>query len=128
VLIALVAASPVVLVVALFGDKVSALMAGAAFAAAAPVMVWLTISRALQLAGPPISAALTALGRPGLSVSANLTSGLGLMVILPWMLQWGGLTGAGLHALIQAVVGVVLLVAFAWRETTLRPTAGEARA
>ncbi|MBW8812603.1 MAG: lipopolysaccharide biosynthesis protein [Caulobacterales bacterium] len=128
VLIALAAASPIVLGVALFGERVSVLMAGAAFAGAAPVMLWLTVARALQLAGPPISAALTALGRPGLSVTANLTSGLGLMVILPWMLHWRGLDGAGLHALIQSVVGIVLLVIFAWRETTVRPGAHEARA
>lgn len=120
VVIALAAASPIVLGVALFGERGSVLMAGQAFAAAAPVMLWLTLARAVQLAAPPISAALTALGRPGLSVTANLTSGLGLMVLLPPMLHWGGLHGAGLHALLQASVGVVMLVAFAWRETGVR--------
>jgi O-antigen/teichoic acid export membrane protein len=121
VLIALAAASPVVLVVGLFGDRVSVLMAGAAFAAAAPVMVWLTVARAIQLAGPPISAALTALGRPGLSVGANLVSGVGLMLVLPPLLSWNGLTGAGLHSLIQALVAVGLLAFSVWQETAAAP-------
>jgi O-antigen/teichoic acid export membrane protein len=126
VAIALLAAAPVCVVIALFGRSVAVLMAGAAFAGAATLMLWLALARAVQLAGPPISAALTALGRPGLSVTANLVSGLGLLLILPPMLYWQGLAGAGLYALVQAVAGVGLL-AICWREAQpLRPLAAEA--
>jgi O-antigen/teichoic acid export membrane protein len=119
--VALLAAAPVCLVIALFGRQVAVLMAGKAFAGAAAIMLWLAIGRAVRMAGPPISAALTALGRPGLSVSANLVSGGALLVILPPMLVWRGLTGAGLHALIQALAGVGLLVFYLWRETRGAP-------
>ncbi|WP_293904384.1 lipopolysaccharide biosynthesis protein [Phenylobacterium sp.] len=115
--IAFLAATPVCLVIGLFGTRLAVLMAGSAFAAAGTVMLWLTLAKALQLAGPPISAALTALGRPGLSVKANLISGLGLLVLLPPLLAWRGLEGAGLHAVLQAGIGIALLAIAVWRET-----------
>ena len=89
-------------------------------------MLWLALGRTVQLAGPPMTAALTALGRPGLSAGANFVSGLGLLLVLPPMLEWLGLAGAGLHAVIQAIVGVGLLTLCAWTETGAerRVTAG----
>ena len=115
--IALFAAAPVCLTVALFGRQLATAMAGQAFAEAGVVMLWLMAARAILLAGPPLSAALTALGRPGLSVTANLISGPGLILLLPALVAWGGLVGAGLHAVLQAIVGVAILAACAWRET-----------
>ena len=117
VAIALLAAGPVCLMIGFFGQQVSVLVAGPAFAAAGSIMVWLALARTVQLAAPPITAALTALGRPGLSMQANLVAGLGLIGLLPPLLAWRGLEGAGLHALLQAVVGVGLLATNAWRET-----------
>lgn len=113
--IALLAAAPVCLAILFFGRDIAVLLAGKAFAGAGPIMLWLTLSRGLQMAAPPFSAALTAVGRPGLSVWANLLSGFGLLLILPPMLDGFGLMGAGLHAVIQAVVGVGVL-ALLWRE------------
>jgi O-antigen/teichoic acid export membrane protein len=115
--IALFAAAPVCLAVALFGRPLASAMAGRAFAEAGVVMLWLMAARAILLAGPPLSAALTALGRPGLSVTANLISGPGLILLLPPLVAWGGLVGAGLHAVLQAAVGVAILAVCAWRET-----------
>jgi O-antigen/teichoic acid export membrane protein len=129
VVIALLAAAPVCLVIGLFGRSLAVAMAGSAFAGAGAIMLWLALARALQLAGPPISSALTALGRPGLSMRANLVSGLGLLALLPSLLAWRGLEGAGACAILQAVVGVGLLAAAVWRETrgvSLQPA--EARA
>jgi O-antigen/teichoic acid export membrane protein len=117
VAIALVATAPVCLAIGLFGRSLAVLAAGPAFAGAGAIMLWLTLARAIQLAGPPMSAALIALGRPGLSVWANLVAGAGLLVLLPPMLDWAGLTGAGLHAILQACVGVCLLAVCVWRET-----------
>jgi O-antigen/teichoic acid export membrane protein len=115
--VALLIAAPVCLVIGLFGPRIATLMAGPQFAAAGSLMLWLALARTLQLAAPPMTAALTALGRPGLSAGANFASGLGLLLALPPMLDWQGLTGAGLHAVIQAVVGVGLLALYAWNET-----------
>lgn len=115
--IALLAAAPVCLAVALFGRRLAVITAGKAFAEAGSIMFWLILARAILLAAPPVSAALMALGRPGLSALANLTSGLGLVVLLPAMLLWWGLSGAGLHAVAQALVGLCLLAACAWRVT-----------
>jgi hypothetical protein len=67
------------------------------------------VARSVQLAGPPISAALTALGRPGLSVKANLASGLAALAALPFLVQWQGLTGVGLQAVFQALLAAGLL-------------------
>lgn len=117
VAIALVAALPVLGAVALFGKGLVVLIAGAAFAGAAPVMLWLALARTLLLVGPPISAALRALGRPGLSVTANVATGLGLLVALPPMLLWLGLIGAGVFCLLQALAAVGMLGWFMQRET-----------
>ena len=103
------AALPVWIVVALFGRQIAEAVAGPQFAAAGGVMLWLATARALQLAAPPITAALTALGRPGFSMLANLASGLGLLMVLPPMLGWLALPGAGAHALLQAAAAVALL-------------------
>jgi O-antigen/teichoic acid export membrane protein len=117
------AAAPIWIAVALFGRQIAAAVAGPRFAAAAGVMLWLATARALQLAAPPLSAALTALGRPGRSMLANLASGLGLLLALPPMLGWLGLNGAGAHALLQAVA-VVGLLTFS---LTAHPGAARAR-
>ena len=115
--IAGLAAAPIVGLIALFREPIAVLLGGPAFAAAGGIMLWLVLARAIVLVGPPVSAALTALGRPGLSVTANLTTGLGLLVILPPMLAWFGLAGAGAHALLQACCAAGLLSWFIWRET-----------
>ena len=42
---------------------------------------------------------------------------MGLFLLLPPLLDWLFLTGAGVHAVIQAVVAVGLLATAAWIET-----------
>lgn len=125
---ALLAAAPVCLAIALFGKRLAVLIAGESFAAAGVVMLWLALARALLLAGPPISAALTALGRPGLSVRANFVSAAALLLALPLLLQWRGLTGAGVQAVLQALLAVVLLAIFLAQATSRRPTAARLEA
>lgn len=119
VAIAGAAALPVLFVLALFGRQVATLIGGPAYAAAAGVMLWLTAARAVMLAGPPASSALIALGRPSLSVAANLASNLGLLPLLLLLVSAAGIAGAGWHALIQASVGAGLLLWFVKRETTV---------
>jgi O-antigen/teichoic acid export membrane protein len=121
--VALLAAAPVCLAIALFGRQLIVLTAGEAFAGASVILVWLALARTIQLAAPPISAALTALGRPDLSVAANLVSGLGLLLLLPPLLDGFQLVGAGAHAVIQAFAGVGLLAAYAAMQTSPHRTA-----
>jgi O-antigen/teichoic acid export membrane protein len=85
-------------------------------------MLWLALARAILLAGPPMSAALTALGRPGLSVRANFLSVSVMLLALPLLLQWRGLTGAGVQAVLQALSAVGLLALFLAQATTARRT------
>jgi O-antigen/teichoic acid export membrane protein len=116
-IVALAAATPVCAAVALFGKTAAVALAGHAFASSGPVMAWLVLARGIHLAAPAMSAALTALGRPGLSVSANLVSGVALLLLLPVLLGWAGLVGAGVYALIQSTACVALLALFVAHQT-----------
>lgn len=127
VAIATVAAVPIVMTLAFFGREVATLIGGAAFADAAGVMLWLTMARALMLSGPPASSALIAMGRPSLSVTANLVANLGPLPILPPLLIQFGLKAAGWHAMLQAGMSSFLLLFFVFRESrTIADTAGAA--
>lgn len=116
----LLAALPVVLVVAFFPTRVVKLLAGSAFAAAAPLMVILVIARAIALMGPPCSAAISALGHPARSMSANLFSSLMFLPLLPLLLHRYGLMGAGIQAVGQAVLASSLLVYLVWHSSRRR--------
>jgi O-antigen/teichoic acid export membrane protein len=115
--VAFAVAAPVGLLLAIFGRPLIELTAGPAFAGAYGILIWLALARTIQLAARPLTAALTALGRPGLSVSANLVSGGVLLALLPPLLSSFQLAGAGAHAVLQAVVAVGLLGAHAWGQT-----------
>jgi len=114
---AFLAAAPVLLLLALFGGHLATLLGGRAFVAAGGLMFWLALARAILLMAPPTGAALTALGRPGLSLQANLIAGLGTLALLPLLLQSLGLRGAGAQALVQALTAAALLSAFFWRQS-----------
>lgn len=115
--IALLACVPVIAIVALFPTPIVKLIAGPAYAAAAGLMVMLVIARAIALVGPPCSAALSAMGRPGWSMSANLFASLIFLPVLPPLLHSFGLAGAGIQALGQAIIASVLLMTLAWRRS-----------
>ena len=115
--IALTATLPVVLIVALFPTAIVTLLAGSAFKAAGSIMVILVVARMVALIGPPCSSALSAMGRPGWSMSANLFAGLIFLPALPWLLQHWGLIGAGVQAIGQALVASALLAGMVWRRS-----------
>lgn len=115
--IALATALPLLVILACFSREIAVLIGGQDFAGAAGVMIWLTLARVVALTGPPTSAALIAIGRPGLSVTANLVAGLGLMPLLPLFTRFAGLAGAGYHALLQSVTAASLLGFALWRST-----------
>lgn len=115
--ISLLAALPIVLILAFFSKQITILIAGPAYAAAAGVMIWLTVARVIALTGPPTSAALIALGRPGLSVMSNIITSIGILPLLPLLTAYWGLQGAGMHAVVQASLASALLGIFLWRST-----------
>lgn len=121
ILIAVAAATPVMIAVGLFSKQLVLILAGPAFLAAQPVMIWLVAARVIFLIGPPCSAALLALGKPGLSVTANLASSLGMLPLLPLLINFMGLIGSGVQAIIQAVVSSAILVVFVWRASQHMP-------
>lgn len=118
--IALAAASPVVVIVALFPTPIITLLAGSAFKAAGGIMVVLTAARMITVIGPPCSAALSAMGYPAQSMSANLFANLVFLPALPWLLLQWGLMGAGVQAVGQAVLASTLLAGLVWRRSLAR--------
>lgn len=118
--ISLLAALPMLLILAIFSKQITILIAGPEFASAAIAIIWLAVARVIALTGPPTSAALIALGRPGLSVSCNVITNIGLLPLLPILAGVWGLQGAGLHAVVQAALASGLLGLFFWRSTRQR--------
>jgi O-antigen/teichoic acid export membrane protein len=117
ILIAFAVAIPFVVAVALFGHPLARLIGGRQFSAAGGIMLWLFAARAILLVAPPASAALVALGRPGISFAANLISSIGMLALLPLLLMAFGLPGSGLFAVLQALTGALMLSILLWRET-----------
>ena len=115
--IAMAAAIPIVLLVAMFGTPLAVLIGGKPFAAAGVVMLWLVAARAVLLVAPPASAALVALGKPGLSVGGNMACALLLLPFLPLLMHRFGLSGAGFHALLTSSAIAIVLGGLAWRES-----------
>ncbi|MGD9472581.1 MAG: lipopolysaccharide biosynthesis protein [Novosphingobium sp.] len=118
--IALLSATPVVLAVVFMPHQIVTLLAGSAFTGAAGVMIVLVIARTIAMIGPPCSSALSALGHPALSMTANLFSGLVFLPALPWLLHRYGLMGGGIQAFGQAILASGLLAALVWRSSLKR--------
>jgi O-antigen/teichoic acid export membrane protein len=122
--ISLLAALPIVLILALFSKQIAILIGGPAYAGAAGVMILLAVARVIALIAPPTSAALIALGRPGLSMISNFITSIGLLPVLPILTAYWGLQGAGTHAILQATLASGLLGLLLWRNTNeLEPRA-----
>jgi len=115
--VAIAVATPVLLILAFFGREIAVALGGHAFAGAASLILLLAIARTAWLVAPPASSALTALGRPTLSVAANLTINLGLLPLLPLMMLWIGLDGSGWQAIIQGVGASTMLLVMVLRQT-----------
>ena len=115
--IALASVAPVLLLVMFFSTQLVTLMAGPAFVGASGVMVLLVLARAVAMIGPPCSSALSAMGRPGLSVRSNLWASLTFLPLLPPMMHFWGLAGAGMQAIAQSVAASAMLAVFTWRQS-----------
>lgn len=118
--IALLAATPVVVIVTLFPYQIDRMLAGPNFVDAAMVMIVLVVARAIALIGPPCSSAISALGHPARSMSANLFASLAVIPVLPWLLERYGLMGAGMATVAQATLSSSLLVFLVWHSSHKR--------
>jgi O-antigen/teichoic acid export membrane protein len=116
--IAFAAALPVLALLLVFSVPILGLIAGKGFEGAAAVMLLLALARVIQLAGPPASSALVALGHPSASVAANIVSSVGMWPLLPLFMWKWGLSGAGAQAIIQSFAAMLLLSIFAWKATS----------
>ena len=115
--VAFAAAAPVLIILMLFGRQIAVALGGHAFAGAAGLILLLAIARTAWLVAPPASSALTALGRPTLSVAANLAINLGLLPLLPLMMLAFGLNGSGWHAIIQGAGASIVLLLMVFQQT-----------
>jgi O-antigen/teichoic acid export membrane protein len=97
-------------IMCLFAGKVLVLLGGASFAGGASLLILVLLGRAMIAGMPTLSAALTAQGRPWISARANLASNVGMLPMLPVMIWWFGLNGAGIHGILQSLVLLSLLI------------------
>ncbi|MFN3621111.1 lipopolysaccharide biosynthesis protein [Sphingorhabdus sp.] len=116
---ALVAAA----IMSVFADRVLILLGGASFAGGASLLILVVLGRAMMAGMPTLSAALTAQGRPWVSARANLASNIGMLPLLPVIIWWLGLNGAGVHGILQSAVLVSLLI-WSYYRSSLAPRTG----
>jgi O-antigen/teichoic acid export membrane protein len=114
---------PIVILFAIWGEPILRLIGGRSFSGGELLFVLIAAGRGLLLATPPLSAALTAMGRPSQSIMVNLAINLGLFPLLPPLLLIFGVNGAGWHGLLQAFVAAIWLAAM-FRRATPRPRSG----
>ncbi len=97
---------------ALLGGRLLVWIGGGSFTGGTGLMLLVAIGRALALAATPLAAGLTALGRPERSVAAALVANILLYPLLPVLLLWLDVAGAGWHAIVQNVAAASMLALF----------------
>ena len=114
--LAMLAAAPVVVLLGLFGRSLLDLIGGGSFEGGAKLLLLLALARAVGIGAPSLSAGLIAMGRPQRSITVNLVSNLLLFPLLPALLWWRGVDGAGWHALLIALIATAALALYFRRE------------
>ncbi|MBK5264144.1 MAG: oligosaccharide flippase family protein [Alphaproteobacteria bacterium] len=127
-LIAMAVSVPITLLLALFGKPLLGLLGGKGFKEGVSLLVLIAISRTITVGTPSLSAALTALGKPGSSIMVNLAANLGLLPLLPLFLHLMGLSGAGWHMILQSLTVFLLLIWYFRRELRAAECKGSIRA
>ena len=105
-------ATPIVLALAAFGDRLLLLLGGHSFTGGRTLLTVVALGRMAALAATPMAAGLTALGHPQRSMTVTLVTNLALFPLLPALLWLLGLDGAGWHSLIQNGVALAALALF----------------
>lgn len=123
--------APIVLAFWFAGDRLLPMLGGHTFRGGVAIVTLIAGARLAALIASPITSGLTALGRPQRSMTATLATNLALYPLLPLLIWWLGLHGAGLHALVQNVIATGMLVLFFLKDardpvaepssTTVRP-------
>lgn len=119
-LIVSLAASPIVILLAFFGPHVLPLLGGKTFQAGGALLLLVALSRLGSLATAPLAAGLVALGKPAKSMGVAMGANLLLYPLMPPLLKWQGVEGAGWHALIQTLFAAVALAIFFMRDARVR--------
>lgn len=117
--VAAAAILPVIALIGFFAEPIAVFLGGAAFAGAAPLMVWFAVARTALVVANMSGAALVAAGRPGLSISGNAFAMTLAVPVLPAVLERWGILAAGPHALAMAIITATVL-ALALRLATRR--------
>ncbi len=118
--IALLIAVPVTVLLSALAPQILRLLGGRSFAGGAVLLILIAIGQAMMAGSTPLSSALIALGQPGKSISANLVGNLALFPMLPLLLIYTGLIGAGWYLLVQSgVVAGILMWSF-WQSMRRR--------
>jgi O-antigen/teichoic acid export membrane protein len=106
-----------VLALAVVGDPLMRLLGGHSFAGGTVIITLLAGGRAAALVAAPLTAGLTALGKPQRSLAVTLFTNLLLYPLLPLLILWLGLDGAGWHALGQSLAATAMLMLFFLRDS-----------
>lgn len=122
--LALAVAVPIMVVLALLGDRLLIAFGGSSFRGGTMLLVLVAAARTAGLASAPLAAGLTALGLPERSMSVGLVTGLALYPLLPVLLWVAGTDGAGWHALLQNGIAILALAVMFLRDA--RPSAAVA--
>jgi len=114
-------AAPIVLAFWVAGDHLLPLLGGHTFHGGAAIVTLVAGARLAALIAAPLAAGLTALGKPQRSMTVTLATNLLLYPLLPLLIVWLGLHGAGLHALLQNVIATAMLILFFARDARDKP-------
>ncbi|HEY0316293.1 MAG TPA: lipopolysaccharide biosynthesis protein [Sphingomonas sp.] len=109
-------ATPIVLAFWFAGDHLLPLLGGRTFHGGVAIVTLIAGARLAALIASPITSGLTALGRPQRSMAVTLATNLLLYPLLPLLIWWLGLRGAGLHALAQNLIATGMLILFFLRD------------
>ena len=118
--LALAVAVPILAMLALLGDRLLVALGGHSFGGGTLLLILVAGARTAGLASAPLAAGLTALGRPGRSMTVGLVTSLALYPLLPAMLWLWGTDGVGWHALLQNGIAIVALAAM-FRSDAAKP-------
>jgi O-antigen/teichoic acid export membrane protein len=116
-------AAPIVLLFWAASNKLLPFLGGHTFQGGAVIVTLIAGARLAGLVASPIAAGLTALGKPQRSMAVTLATNLALYPLLPVIILWLGLHGAGLHALFQNVIATGMLIVFFARDARDPPPA-----
>jgi O-antigen/teichoic acid export membrane protein len=108
--------TPIVLAFWFAGDRLLPLLGGHTFQGGVAIVTLIAGARLAALIASPITSGLTALGKPQRSMTATLATNLALYPLLPLLIWWLGLHGAGLHALVQNVIATGMLILFFYKD------------